>query len=191
MSSQPTEFSQHKELLPQMTAQDVIDLYQSLADNNIKIIIDGGWAVDALLGSQSRPHEDVDVVVDSKDLTRFNKLLTTQGYLPLDRPDTRPWNFVLADTHQHQVDVHVISPDSQGNGIYGPIENGQYYPAGSLTSTGLISGFTVNCISPEYIIESHQGYPLRPKDIQDVTALCQKFHLAYPPNFPASDSKSM
>ncbi len=36
--------------MPYMTSADVIDLYATLENLGIKIWIDGGWAVDALLG---------------------------------------------------------------------------------------------------------------------------------------------
>jgi len=49
------------------TAQDVLNLCKGLETQGVKIWIDGGWAVDALLGKQSRPHEDVDIVIQEKD----------------------------------------------------------------------------------------------------------------------------
>ncbi len=39
------------------------------SDRSILVWLDGGWGVDALLGEQGRPHDDVDVVVPLDQLT--------------------------------------------------------------------------------------------------------------------------
>ncbi len=166
-----------------MTSKDVIDLYIRLQDLGIEIWVDGGWGVDALLGEQSRPHSDLDIVIQQKDLPRLRKLLEAQGYKDVERDDTRPWNFVLGDDAGHEVDVHVIVFGNQGNGLYGPIEKGVMYPAASLTGTGVIDGHAVRCISPEYMVKFHTGYKLHISDLADVTALCQKFGIELPEEY--------
>ena len=37
----------------EMTTQDVLEFIQLMSQNNIEMWVDGGWAVDALLGSQT------------------------------------------------------------------------------------------------------------------------------------------
>jgi lincosamide nucleotidyltransferase A/C/D/E len=76
---------------------------------------------------------------------------------------------------EHEIDVHVIVFDAQGNGVYGPVSNGQMYPAASLTGTGSIAGTAVRCISQEWMIQFHSGYTLADKDFRDVSVLCEKF----------------
>lgn len=49
-------------------AQDVISLYQLLLANGIQAWITGGWGIDALLGKQTRPHKDLDVIMLLNDL---------------------------------------------------------------------------------------------------------------------------
>lgn len=71
--------------------------------------------------------------------------------------------------------MHVIVLDEDGNGIYGPKENGEAYPEYSLKGEGTIKGYKVKCLSAKYQIESHSGYKVKEKDIKDVTALCKKF----------------
>ncbi len=58
-----------------MTAADVIDLYAQLGDLGIQVWIDGGWGVDALLGEQTRPHGDLDIVIQQEDVPRLRELL--------------------------------------------------------------------------------------------------------------------
>ena len=163
-----------------MTANDVIRLYTELENLGIKIWLDGGWGVDALLGEQTRPHEDVDIVIQKQDVANMREMLEAQSYRDIPRDDTCPWNFVLGDDLGHLVDVHVIVFDEVGNGIYGPVENGDIYPADALIEGGVIAGHPVRCLSAECLVEFHTGYPLRVCDFQDVPALCKKFGIVLP-----------
>ncbi|MHA1547625.1 MAG: nucleotidyltransferase domain-containing protein, partial [Alphaproteobacteria bacterium] len=58
-----------------MPAPILLSLYQRLKEEGIKVWIDGGWGVDALLGEQTRPHGDLDLVVQERDLVRLVKIL--------------------------------------------------------------------------------------------------------------------
>ena len=132
-----------------MTASDAADLYRAFNDAGIRIWIDGGWAVDALLGRQTRPHSDLDIAVEQSNLARLRELLAARGYKDVPRDDTSAWNFVLGDDQGREVDVHAIVFDRDGNGLYGPAEKGAMYPAAALTGTGAINGQVVECISAE------------------------------------------
>jgi lincosamide nucleotidyltransferase A/C/D/E len=168
---------------PTMLATEVIDLYNKLATLGIQIWIDGGWGVDALLGKQTRPHKDLDIAMQEKDLPKFREYLEACGYHEIKLKITRPHNFVLGDNQGHEIDVHVIVLDDEGNGIYGPVENGEMYPAASLTGNGTINGHTVKCISPEWAVKFHSGYELKDKDFQDISALCEKYGIALPAEY--------
>ena len=166
-----------------MTALDVMDLYTRLDNVGIKIWIDGGWGVDALLGKETRTHEDLDIVIQEKDLLKFRKILKEKKYKDIEQVDTRSWNFVLGDDKGHKIDVHVIVFDIEENGIYGSLKKGDMYPATSLSGTGIINGHTVKCISPEYMVKFHTGYKLRDSDFHDVLALCERFDIDYPKEY--------
>ena len=172
----------------EMPTETLLDLYRALERKGVKIWIDGGWAVDALLGEQTRPHDDVDFVVQEKDLSALVSFLRSNGYADIPRDDTRPWNFVLGDEFGHEVDIHVICINDSGDGIYGPPENGQTYPAYSLTGTGGIGGHAVACMSLEYQIANHTGYKPRDKDIQDMEKLCKRFNRDLPSAYENSGS---
>jgi len=174
-----------KELIPEtiMTEADVIALYSQLDALGIFVWIDGGWGVDALLGKQTRPHKDLDITIQQKDLLPFRKFLEAQGYKEVKLENTRPWNFVLGDSGSHEIDVHVIVFNDNGDGIYGPAESGQMYPAASLTGSGLIGSQKVRCISPGWMVRFHSGYELKDKDFQDVAALCEKFGIDLPEEY--------
>lgn len=166
-----------------MTSHDVVELYTRLKDFGVEIWIDGGWCVDALLGRQTRAHQDLDIAIQGKDLPKLRELLQSRGYKDIKVEEARDWNFVLGDSEGREVDVHVIVLDSQGNGIYGPLENKEMYPSESLTGSGLVDGCGVRCISPEWMVRFHSGYPLKDKDFQDVRALCEKFGIELPAEF--------
>lgn len=164
-----------------MKGEDVIELYKALESLGITIWLDGGWAVDALLGEQTRPHEDVDIVIQEKDVLALRKYLESKNYHDIIRDDTSSWNFVLGDKENHLVDVHVIRFDKDGNGLYGP--KGEMYPAASLTGVGKVDDLTVKCISAESLVKFHTGYKLDEKDYKDVLALCKKFNLKLPKEY--------
>lgn len=161
-----------------MEKEEVINLYNLLVDNNIEVVIDGGWGIDVLLGKQTRPHSDLDIAVPHKDISKLRELLGAKGYKEVLRQDSKEYNFVLADDKGHEVDVHSYTFDSEGRNIYG-IE----YPKDSLSGTGIIDGHSVKCIAPEWVIKFHENYEPKEKDLNDVKALCDKFSLELPKNY--------
>ena len=46
---------------------DVKQILQFAIDAEIKVFLDGGWGVDALLGYQSRAHNDIDIFVEKNE----------------------------------------------------------------------------------------------------------------------------
>lgn len=157
------------------TAQDVINLYTQLEKVGIKIWIDGGWSVDALIGKQLRPHKDVDIALQWKDVPKLREILSGKGYKQV-REDSQ-WNFVLADDNGHEVDVHAFIYDDAGN-----IVEGVMYPTESLTGTGTIDGYTIRCISPEHMVQFLAPWIHKwpGKYLQAVSELCEKFGIELP-----------
>ena len=164
----------------EMTSTDVISFYIDLGNLRIEIWIDGGWGVDALLGEQTRLHKDLDIIIQQKDLQKVLQLLRKRGYQNVEKNDTRLWNFVFGDHRDHEIDFHVIVFDNDGNGIYGPAENNDIYPVGSLLGIGKINGHSVRCTSPEYIVNSHMEYKLSESDFKAISALRKKSRIEFP-----------
>src|SRR5215467_14075947 len=129
-------------------------------------------------GRQTRPHKDLDIAIQDQQVRQFERFLAVRGYRRTKREIERPFNFVLADHDGREIDIHVISIDGSGNGIYGPREDGVMYPAESLTGSGTIKGCPVRCISPQWMVRFHSGYELTEKHYQDVSALCEKYGIA-------------
>ena len=172
-----------------MTSADVIDLYATLQKLGVEIWVDGGWGVDALLGEQTRAHGDLDIAIEQKDVAVLRRFLEERGYREIKLEIARPWNFVLGDASGREIDVHVIVVDEKGDGLYGPVEKGEMYPAASLTGTGKIEGQAVRCISAEWMVKFHSGYPLKEKDFRDVAALCGKFGIDLPAAYEGLGNK--
>jgi lincosamide nucleotidyltransferase A/C/D/E len=163
---------------PQMTAQAAIELIQFFEHNQIVVVLDGGWGVDALLGRQSRPHSDLDIVIAYPDAVPLRALLESRGYVDVPRPDTRPVNFVMGDDQGHWVDIHTYSLDRVHHS-----EQGLDYPPDSLHGTGSILGHPVRCIDVVNMVNFHTGYELDENDYHDVKALCLLFGIELPSEY--------
>jgi lincosamide nucleotidyltransferase A/C/D/E len=166
-----------------MTSEDVLGFLALMDADGIRIWLDGGWAVDACLGSQTRRHGDLDIVLEQRDMPAAVAALEGIEYAPVPRPDTRAWNFVLGDGAGHQIDFHVIVLAGDGRGVYGPPENGKFYPAEALLGKGTVNGRTVDCITPEWLVRFHTGYQLDETDWADVSALCERFGIPVPDEY--------
>lgn len=165
----------------EMEAETVLSIYNSLESVGVKIWLDGGWGVDALLEKKTRDHKDLDIVIEHKDVELFRNHFN--NFKEINLEIARPHNFVIADDAGNEIDVHVIDIDERGDGIYGPKANGEMYPAASLKGTGKISGQRVRCVSAEWSLKFHSGYELKEKDYRDMAALCKKFNLELPAEY--------
>ena len=59
---------------------DVKQILQFAIDAEIKVFLDGGWGVDALLGYQSRAHNDIDIFVEKIDYQNFIEIMKANGF---------------------------------------------------------------------------------------------------------------
>ena len=154
--------------------------YTSLEKIGVKIWVDGGWSVDALLGKETREHSDLDIAIQYKELPKFREYMESRGYKEIERDDDKKWNFVLRNEKGYEVDVHAFHFDEQGRVIEG-IE----YPDGSLTGTGSIEGVVVRCIDPKHMVQFLATWLSKHphKYTQAISALCEKFSIEYPPEY--------
>jgi lincosamide nucleotidyltransferase A/C/D/E len=161
-----------------MNAGEAAELVESLEEHGLDVYVDGGWAVDALLGKQTRPHADLDIALPHRYVPRLRELLADRGYRDRARDDTWECNFVLADAHGREIDVHSYTLDDAGNNVYGVA-----YRSEHLTGRGSINGYPVRCISPEWLVKFHTGYKLDERDFHDVRALCERFGIPLPEEY--------
>jgi len=155
-----------------MSAEDVVRLLAVM--DGIDVWLDGGWGVDALLGEQTREHDDLDLVVARSDVPLLIEVLGREGY---DVATGRlPTCIVLLDPIGRQVDVHPVVFNEAGDGIY-RMEDGRDwpYPAAGFAGRGSIAGQEVPCLTPEVQVLCHAGYELAETDLHDLAALGDRF----------------
>ena len=171
-----------------MTSSAVLALIALLDDAAILVWLDGGWGVDALLETQTRPHKDVDIIPRVADVPRLQEILGRRGFAI--KEGSPPDSFVLADGSGLEVDVHAVSFDSEGNGIY-RMENGKnwLYPVEGFSGRGVIEDISVRCLSPAAQVLCHaHGYVPTEKDFRDMELLQERFGVELPPKLRRSGS---
>lgn len=161
-----------------MRAEEVLSLVDAFRGAGIELWIDGGWGVDALVGRQTRPHDDLDLVVGLADVTKIRAPLEPEGYTVAE--DHLPVRFVMTHPERGQLDFHTVRFDAEGGGNQPQPGGGSFrYPPEGFT-TGSIAGREVRCISFEVQLLCHQGYEPTDKDRHDVELLCQSFDRPLP-----------
>jgi lincosamide nucleotidyltransferase A/C/D/E len=169
--------------LGDVSIDDVLDVLDRLDAAGIEWWVDGGWGVDALLGEETRPHDDLDLVVRREEIARLRELF------PEFAPAEGKWwpaRFVLRSDAGRQIDFHPVEFDEGGDGWQELLDGTRgRYPAADLDGRGRIGGREVRCLTPELQLR-HHDYPTgEPDDIDwtDVRKLCERFDLAPPPGY--------
>ncbi len=164
-----------------MPASQAVRILSALSDGGVGWTVGGGWAVDALVGRQTRAHSDLDLWVPADDL---DPLISVVAGLGIDRllayGGDRPWNFVLHDGSTHKIDLHLYEVRPDGDIHYGSAITGHRFPAAALAGRGEIDGQAVRCDAPEWSLSWHTGYPARDQDRHDIDLLCLAFGLDPP-----------
>jgi lincosamide nucleotidyltransferase A/C/D/E len=161
-----------------MKAGDVVNILKLLYDHNIEVYVDGGWCVDALVGTQTRDHEDLDIAMPHKFDKELRAALKEKGFDELDLSYSWQCNYVLKNDEGLLLDVHTYELDENGTNIFGVP-----YESIHLGGAGLINGYAVKCISPEWAMNFHTGYALDENDYHDVLVLSREFGLPIPPEY--------
>ena len=158
-----------------MTADKVhwfLDLFDELG---LKVWIDGGWGVDALLGECTREHQDLDIMISWEDSAILTEALFAHGFVDIHTDDRKDRNFVMGHSLHGRIDFHVFELTEGGGAIYGPGEIDWVITESELDAVGIIGGREVRCLSADYQVRSHTGYPLQDTDFADMRALQKKF----------------
>lgn len=166
----------------EMAAGELIRLLDALDAAEVPVWVDGGWGVDALFGEQRRQHDDLDLVVDMKDVSTLQRVLKQLDYT-FQRRDA-PLSFELVAPDGWQVDVHPVTFNERGDGLY-EMDDGKTwtYPADGLAGRGEIGGRRVRCLTPELQMRVHSGYELSPKDLEEVRGLQERFGVDPPEGY--------
>jgi len=166
-----------------MTGHDVTMVLERLDGAGVDAWLDGGWAVDALIGEQTRAHADLDLIVRVTDVPAMREALAGDGF-DLDRGETHS-NFVLRDGAGREIDVHPVVFDAQGDGVY-RMENGDdwVFPAEGFSGHGLVEAREVRCLSADVQMLCHAtGYTPGETDVHDMRLLSARLGTALLPPY--------
>lgn len=157
----------------EVTAEEVLEVLAACAAQGLPVWVDGGWAVDAVLGRQTRPHEDLDLAARVEDGPALEALLAGLG---LVRQAGGPaWNPVYSNDGGRSVDLHLFRLDAEGRGVMDPDDPAVAYPAGAFEGRGVIAGRAVDCLPADILWRLKTGYPPRDRDLLDLAALQAAF----------------
>ena len=166
-----------------MTADDVVFILDRLDGAGVVAWLDGGWAVDAVLGEVTRPHDDLDLIVELDDVEKMRRVLAGDGFeLVHGAPAS---NFVLRDRRGRPLDVHPVRFDARGDGIY-RMENGEdwTFPAAGFGGVGRVGDRAVRCLSADVQMLCHAtGYEPDAIDVRDMYLLNERLGTALLPPF--------
>ena len=153
-----------------MTGADVVEILGWLDAASADAWLDGGWGVDALVGEQTREHEDLDLIVRNAHVSRMREVLATHGFAQVEGV---PQSFILADERGREVDVHPVRFDDQGGGhLLGADGEPSGHSSEAFAATGRVSGYRVACLSAEAQMLNHSwGYTPGETDFHDMRLL--------------------
>ena len=161
-----------------MTAKDVLSLLALLREARVDVWIAGGWGIDALLGEQTRPHRDLDLLHRQEQEPAVVGALAAAGFA--ETLDWRPIRFVMSRPRQElEIDLHPLRFAADGSALQSS-PDGEHpfrYP-GECFVTGTIDGEAVPCLSAEQQSYFHQGYEPSDHDRQDMARLRSAFGIA-------------
>lgn len=151
-----------------MTGEDVLEILAALRD--FDVTIGGGWGIDALVGEQTRPHGDLDLMHREEQEAQVVQALAARGFV--ETLSWRPVRFVLTDPEGREIDLHPLRFAGDGSAEQSSLTPGEpfRYPAECFV-TGTILGVTVRCLSREQQVMFHQGYEPRERDLHDLALL--------------------
>ena len=159
-----------------MTADDVLAVLDLLAAGGITVWVDGGWAVDVLLGEQTRP---------TRTSTSASSPTIPSRRWPCSRPMASPSGATngrppspCATPTDSEVDLHPVRPTADGGGDQVLPDGGlwHYDPPG----TGTIGGRPIICLSLETQVRAHLGFDPRPEHVADMARLRDRFGIDLP-----------
>lgn len=157
----------------------MVELLGRFEDVGVGYWVDGGWGVDCLLGEQTRPHGDLDLVLPRPDLPVALELLTGLGYQVIR--DLMPTAIALRSPDGIEVDLHPVDPTTDGGGDQ-LLDDGTAWHYGPAV-LGSIGGRPVPCVPAAEQIAMRHGYPVRDIDHHDVRRLAARFAIEPPDAF--------
>ena len=166
-------------VLGEMKKDDVVRVVRAVEGAGVRCWLAGGWGVDALLGHQTRRHDDVDLVIDDFDVQvgRAYAALEPLGFRVVStqrEPVWMPDRWELRDDAHHQMDLLGLDwPKLRAAlGVRdGPSDEVLEFAL----AVGHIGGHQVPCLSSAVQRVLHSGFSPRRVDGHDLRMLDDGF----------------
>jgi len=155
---------------------DAIEIITYAEENGISIWIDGGWGVDALLGVETRAHNDIDLFLEESNSKKFIEILIEKGFAEVTEAYTTTSHTVWKDTKGRIIDLHIFKFNEQEYIVF----EGEAYPPSVFSGIGKVGDKMVKCIDAENQVLFHLGYEHDENDVHDVKLLCERFDIPVP-----------
>jgi lincosamide nucleotidyltransferase A/C/D/E len=162
-----------------MNENDVVDLLKKAEQINVTVWIEGGWGIDALIGRQTRPHNDIDIFIQKKDAAEFTKMLASNGYCETKMEYTTDDHTAWCDAYNRTIDLHLFEFEDDETLTF----LNETYPSEILSGKGKIGEMEVRCLTAEAQLLYHQGYEHNENDKHDVLLLCKAFGFPIPEQY--------
>lgn len=150
------------------SASEVVCVIDWLDARDAVYQVNGGWAVDALAGRQTRPHRDLNLFVDSEVVPPLLEWLTSRGYVQVE--DWLPVRTEYASP-RGRVDLHPMAVLPDGTGVQQGLGGEVFRHLAAGRTVGRIEGRAVIVATPERLRELREGYELRDVDRHDLRVL--------------------
>lgn len=151
-----------------MPAEEVLAVVDWLEARGAVHVITGGWAVDALVGRATRPHRDLDVIVEAGACDGLARWLRGRGYeVVVD------WLPIRVELRRGRcgVDLHPMEVDGCGDGVQAGFGTQVFEHRAADRTRGRIGGRRVVVATAARLMELHRGYEPRPEDLHDIALL--------------------
>ncbi|HVA02345.1 MAG TPA: hypothetical protein VMU64_01250 [Acidimicrobiales bacterium] len=170
-----------------MKATDVLGVLGALEAQEVPHYVAGGWGVDALLGRQSRSHDDLDVAIDDyeNEAKRAIDALEPLGFRLVSATEQRAWMprlSILDDGAGHRVELvsldwRILAREFGQSGSDGSAHEAFEH---LVYTEGTLGGQRVPCLSAEVQLLYHIGFELSPTLQHDVSLLRDELGASLP-----------
>jgi lincosamide nucleotidyltransferase A/C/D/E len=158
-------------LRPQLTLGDIVEIAAVLDRADGRWWLAGGWGIDALVGAETRPHGDLDVVLERSAMESAIAALREAGFGPRRRNTGTTYHHVpgslmpdreeMQDARGRTVDLH-------------PVDAGTWLastPVDQPFAAGAIAGHAFPCLSADAQRAVRLNYQHSEKDAADLARI--------------------
>ncbi len=162
-----------------VTVKDALEILIYAEAHGIPLQIGGGWSVDALLGEQTRPHNDIDLFLEKRYMPRYEELLKSRGFERVTVQAAPSFLVTFQDAKGRLIDLYLFE--------YGPESvyciGDTTFPSTAFSARGEIGGKAVRCVPAQDMVDYLTQVGVNRKTWHDVRTLCDRFDLALPFDF--------